>query len=56
MADNDADPEAPRPLSDAEVKARNRRNLWLAFALVGFVVLVAAVTMARLGAGIPERL
>ncbi|MGH1422267.1 MAG: hypothetical protein ACRBEQ_10645 [Hyphomonas sp.] len=35
---------------DAEgVAARNKRNMWLAFALVGFVVLVGLITIVRLG-------
>ena len=49
-------PEAPRPLTPEEDKARKRRNVWLAVALFGFVVLVAAVTMIRLGTGVPERM
>jgi len=37
-----------RPLTDAETRARNRRNLWLALALVAFVVIVLAITIVRL--------
>lgn len=37
-----------RVLTDQEVKARKRRNLWLALALVGFVFLVMAITIVRL--------
>ena len=40
-------PEIP-PLSEEETTARSRRNLWLALALVGFVVLVLAITFVRL--------
>lgn len=35
------DPEA--------LAARNRRNIWLALALAGFVVLVGVITVVRLG-------
>ncbi|NBC20094.1 MAG: hypothetical protein GVY06_03450 [Alphaproteobacteria bacterium] len=35
-------------LSEREIAARKRRNLWLALALFGFVILVGAVTMVRL--------
>lgn len=41
-----------RPLSDDEAKARKRRNLWLALALVGFVILVGVITVVRLSQGI----
>lgn len=37
-----------RQLTEEEVRARKRRNLWLALALVGFVVLVMAITVVRL--------
>jgi len=36
-------------LSAEELRARKRRNAWLAAALFGFVILVAGVTMIRLG-------
>lgn len=42
------DPFAGQP--DAR-RARQRRNVALALALVGFVALIFAVTVARLGAG-----
>lgn len=35
-------------LSDEELRARKRRNLWLAMALAGFVILVGVVTAIRL--------
>lgn len=35
-----------------ELAARKRRNLWIALAIVGFVVLVFLVTMTRVGEGI----
>jgi hypothetical protein len=36
-------------LSPEEVKARQRRSLWIALALGGFVVLVFVLTVTRLG-------
>lgn len=46
-----AEPEfiRPEPLSPEADKARKSRNLWLALALFGFVILVGAITMVRLG-------
>lgn len=35
-------------LSEAAIKARKRRNVWLAFALLGIIVLIMTVTMVRL--------
>jgi len=45
-----------RPLTEEEAKARGRRNIWLALALVAFVVMVLAVTVVRLSqnAGMPD--
>jgi hypothetical protein len=45
-----------RPLTAEEAKARGRRNIWLALALVAFVVMVLAVTVVRLSqnAGMPD--
>ena len=37
-----------QPLSEAELAARKKRNLWLALSLVGFVALVLMVTFVRL--------
>ena len=34
-------------LSTDDVRARKRRNLWLALALLGFVILVGVVTAVR---------
>lgn len=51
---NDQPP--PRPLDEDARKAQKRRNLWLALALIAFVVLVIATTMIRLGSGVPERM
>lgn len=56
MADPLGDRPETRPLSEAELAARRRRNVWLALALAGFVVLVGLVTVIRLGSGIPERM
>jgi hypothetical protein len=39
------------PLDPAQLKARNRRNLGIALALIAFVVLVFITTIVRLGGG-----
>ncbi len=39
-------------LTDAEVKARKRRGQWIALALFAFVILVFALTMAKVGGNI----
>lgn len=53
---------APRPnepqrpgFSPEEMKARRRRSLWTALALVGFIVLVFVITLTKLGANILVR-
>ncbi|WP_018147091.1 hypothetical protein [Henriciella marina] len=46
----------PVKLSDEARRAQKRRNLWLALALITFVVLVALTTIMRLGGGVPERM
>lgn len=33
-----------------ELKARKRRNLWIALSIVAFVVLVFAITLTKIGA------
>lgn len=38
-----------------ELKARKRRNLWLALAIGAFVVLVFLITLSKLQAGVLER-
>lgn len=43
-------------LSPAEVAARKKRNNWIAISLVGFVILVFMLTMAKVGGGIPVRM
>lgn len=48
-------PEPPQ-LDEEARRAQKRRNLWLALALIAFVVLVAVTTMLRLGGGVPERM
>ncbi len=50
-------PETAR-LSAEEIKARNKRNVWLGLALLGFVVLVMVITFVRLstGTGVSERM
>lgn len=50
------DKDSDQPLSKAELAARNRRNIWLGFALAGFVILVLLITVVRLANGIPERM
>jgi hypothetical protein len=44
-----------RPLTEAEVKARKGRNLWLALSLLAFVLLVLAITIVRLGPDVMNR-
>jgi len=44
-----------RRLSPEELRARNRRNLAIAGALVGFIVLVFAVTVLNLKRNIDAR-
>ena len=51
-----SDHPTPTPPNDDARKAQKRRNLWLALALVTFVVLVAATTVIRLGSGVPGRM
>lgn len=36
-----------------ELKARKRRNVWIAVSILAFVVLVFAITMTKLQAGMP---
>lgn len=40
--------EFPKPLSEAEAKARSKRNIFIAVCLVGFMVVIFAITMVRL--------
>lgn len=43
-------------LTPTEVAARKKRNIWIALALGGFVILVFVLTMAKVGGGIPVRM
>jgi hypothetical protein len=38
-----------------ELKARKRRNVWIALSILAFVALVFAITMAKLGASVLDR-
>jgi len=42
-------------LTPEEVAARKRRNVFIAVAIAAFVVLVFAITMVQLQAGVLER-
>lgn len=42
-------PQTPPQLDEQALKARKRRNIWLALALFAFVILVGVTTMIRLG-------
>lgn len=42
-------------LTPEEVKARKRRNVWIALSVGAFVVLVFVITLAKLGAGVVDR-
>jgi len=42
-------------LTAEELRARNRRNVWIALAVAGFVVLVFLVTLVKLQAGVLDR-
>ena len=35
-------------LTDTQLNARNRRNLWIALALVGFIVMIFSTTFLRM--------
>lgn len=41
--------QTPPQLDEEALKARKRRNIWLAIALFAFVILVGVTTMIRLG-------
>lgn len=38
-------------LTPEELAARKRRNVWIALAVGGFIVLVFVITVAKMGAG-----
>lgn len=42
-------------LTPEELRARKRRNLWIALSIGAFVVLVFLITIAKLKAGVLER-
>lgn len=42
-------------LTPEELAARKRRNLWIAFAVGAFIVLVFAITIAQMQGAILER-
>lgn len=42
-------------LTPEELKARQRRNVWIALAVGAFIVLVFVITVAKMGAGIVDR-
>lgn len=42
-------------MTPEELQARKRRNLWIALAIAGFIVLVFLITLARLQAGVLDR-
>jgi hypothetical protein len=41
-------------LTPEEIAARKRRNVWLALAIGAFVILVFAITLTKLQAGLPQ--
>lgn len=45
----------PVILTPDELRARKRRNRWIAFSILAFVVLVFLITLARLQAGVLDR-
>lgn len=47
-SDQNQEPPVVQRLSEDELAARKKRNLWLALSLVGFVALVLMVTFVRL--------
>lgn len=47
--------DQPIMLSDAEIAARKRRNLWIAFGLAAFIALIFVITLAHLGGNVAKR-
>lgn len=43
------------PLSADELRARKRRNVWIALSIGAFIALVFLITIARLQAGVLDR-
>lgn len=44
----DRRPDAPAPLTPEQESARKRRNVWIFWALIGFIVLIFVTTVVRL--------
>jgi hypothetical protein len=49
------DAPPPRPLTRDEARSRKSRNIAIALAVTCFVVLIYAVTIAKLGPGVLDR-
>lgn len=47
-------PQDSVTLTPEQTAARNRRNIWLALSIAAFVVLVFAITMTKLQAGLHQ--
>ena len=47
-----ADPQTPKPMTEAEMKARKGRNMVLGAILVGLVCLIAGITVIRLSSNV----
>jgi hypothetical protein len=45
----------PVVLTPEQLKARKRRNIWIAVSLGAFMLLVFLITLAKLQAGVLER-
>lgn len=45
----------PVILTPEELKARKRRNLWIALSVAAFVALVFLITLTKLQAGVLDR-
>lgn len=45
----------PVILTPEELRARKRRNLWIALSVAAFVTLVFFITLAKLQAGVLDR-
>ncbi|MEL6258318.1 MAG: hypothetical protein AAFQ67_04585 [Pseudomonadota bacterium] len=45
-----SEPSEAQSAHEAALKAQARRNVWLGLALFGFVILIAVITMTRIGA------
>ena len=42
-------------MTPEELEARKRRNVWIALAVAAFIVLVFAITLTQMQAGVLER-